>query len=38
MEVVISGTEFESCIAITGPPIYTNSDIILSKFLKKIYP
>jgi hypothetical protein len=38
VEVIISGTEFESCIDITGPSIYTHSDIILRKFLKKSNP
>jgi len=38
VEVVLSGTEFESCVGISGPPIYTYSDFILSKLLKKSKP
>lgn len=38
IEVIISGTEYESCNGIIGPSIFTYSDIVLSKFLKKINP
>jgi hypothetical protein len=38
IEVMFSGTEYESCEQISGPPIYTHSDFILSKFLKSTNP
>ncbi len=36
IEVMFSGTEYESCEPISGPSIYTHSDFILSEFLKSI--